>query len=45
VSYGGEEVAAKYKGAGMGPLLRMEGQKSPHENKQGQLHQTSQGAG
>lgn len=45
VSYGGEDVAEKYKGAGMGPLLRMEGQKTPHEDKQGTLHKESQGPG
>ena len=45
LSYGGEEVAAKHTGAGMGPLLRMEGEKTPKEPKQGKLHQQSQGAG
>lgn len=45
VSYGGEEVAEKYKGAGMGPLLRMEGEQTQKEPKIGKLHQTSQGPG
>ena len=46
VSYGGEEVAEKYHGAGMGPVLRMEGERTPtHEPKQGPLHKTSQGPG
>lgn len=45
VSYGGEEVAAKHQGAGMGPVLRMEGEKTPHEAKQGLLHKESQGPG
>lgn len=45
VSYGGEEVAEKYRGAGMGPLLRMEGQKTPQEAKIGPLHKESVGAG
>lgn len=45
VSYGGEEVAEKYRGAGMGPLLRMEGEQITQEPKVGMLHQASQGPG
>ncbi|XP_041350142.1 uncharacterized protein LOC121369248 [Gigantopelta aegis] len=39
----GSEVAAKHTGEGMGPLLRMEGEKSPKEPKIGKLHQESEG--
>ena len=45
VGYGGEEVAARHTGAGMGPIMRMEGERSPMEPRQGMLHQQSQGAG
>lgn len=43
VSYGGQDNLDKAQGAGMGPLLRMEGNKTPREPKQGRLHQESQG--
>ncbi|KAL3848036.1 hypothetical protein ACJMK2_018919 [Sinanodonta woodiana] len=45
VKYGAEEVAAKHTGAGMGPLLRMELEKTPREPKFGKLHQESQDVG
>ncbi|XP_046557502.1 uncharacterized protein LOC124266758 [Haliotis rubra] len=40
---GGEEVAVKHKGAGMGPVLRMEEKRSPKEIKISSLHQQSEG--
>ncbi|XP_071084594.1 uncharacterized protein [Haliotis cracherodii] len=40
---GGEEVAVKHKGAGMGPLLRMEEKRSPKDIKISSLHQQSEG--
>lgn len=43
VSYGGQDNLDKAQGAGMGPLMRMEGNKTPKEPKQGKLHQESQG--
>lgn len=45
VSYGGQDNLEKAQGAGMGPLMRMEGDKSPREVRQGKLHQESQGGG
>jgi len=42
---GGDVVAEKHTGANMGPLLRMEGQKTPHDPKISRLHQVSEGAG
>ncbi|XP_076453543.1 uncharacterized protein LOC143288794 [Babylonia areolata] len=45
VSYGGQDNLEKAQGADMGPLMRMEGAKSPREVKQGKLHQESQGGG
>jgi len=42
---GGDAVAEKHQGKGMGPLLRLEGKKSAREVKQGKLHQTSTGSG
>ncbi|WAR27428.1 hypothetical protein MAR_013132, partial [Mya arenaria] len=42
---GGDVVAERHNGAGMGPLLRMEGQRTQQEGKTGVLHQESQGAG
>lgn len=45
VSYGGQENLDKAQGAGMGPILRMEGSKTPKEAKQGRLHQESIGGG
>ncbi|XP_069104792.1 uncharacterized protein [Argopecten irradians] len=45
VSYGGEEVAEKYKGAGMGPLLRQEDEHYYQEPKVSKLHQASEGPG
>lgn len=42
---GGEEVAERHMGAGMGPLMRMEGQRTPHEPKISRLHQKSEGPG
>lgn len=45
VSYGGEEVAEKYQGKGMGPILRMEGQQVESEPKISKLHQESNGPG
>ncbi|XP_033761003.1 uncharacterized protein LOC117342844 [Pecten maximus] len=45
VSYGGEEVAEKYKGAGMGPLLRQEEEAYYQEPKVSRLHQASEGPG
>ena len=39
----GSEVAARHTGEGMGPLLRMEGEKTPKEMKIGKLHQESEG--
>lgn len=38
---GGGDVAEKHKGNGMGPLMRLEGQKSHRDPKQGKLHMTS----
>ncbi|KAK7090723.1 uncharacterized protein [Littorina saxatilis] len=43
VSYGGHENLDKAQGADMGPLLRMEGNKTPKEPRQRTLHQESQG--
>jgi len=40
---GGDAVAEKHQGKGMGPLMRLEGQKTPREPKVGRLHQTSKG--
>lgn len=45
VYYGGEEVAEKYKGAGMGPLLRMEEGPSHQDPRISKLHQASEGPG
>ncbi|XP_005108192.1 uncharacterized protein LOC101847611 [Aplysia californica] len=42
---GGEEVAEKHRGEQMGPLMRLEGNKTPREPKVGRLHQTSTGSG
>lgn len=42
---GGDEVAVKHQGKGMGPLMRQEGTKTPREPKIGKLHQTSKGGG
>ena len=45
VGLGGDEVASKHMGAGMGPLLRMEGEAVQTEGKAGKLHQVSDGPG
>ncbi|XP_055867727.1 uncharacterized protein LOC106057156 isoform X1 [Biomphalaria glabrata] len=42
---GAEEIAEKHKGEKMGPLMRLEGTKTPREPKQGRLHQQSVGSG
>lgn len=42
---GAEEIAEKHKGERMGPLMRLEGTKTPREPKQGRLHQESTGSG
>ncbi|RUS89952.1 hypothetical protein EGW08_002304 [Elysia chlorotica] len=42
---GAEEIADKHKGEGMGPLMRLEGKKTPREPKISRLHQTSDGGG
>ncbi|XP_059144471.1 uncharacterized protein LOC131931659 [Physella acuta] len=42
---GAEEIADKHKGERMGPLMRLEGTKTPREPKQGRLHQVSAGSG
>ncbi|PVD18464.1 hypothetical protein C0Q70_21013 [Pomacea canaliculata] len=45
VGLGGQDNLEKAQGAGMGPILRMEGNKTPHEPKIGRLHQESQDGG
>lgn len=45
VSYGGEEVAEKYRGAGMGAVLRQEEREPDLEPKYSRLHQASEGPG
>ncbi|BFZ06086.1 hypothetical protein BsWGS_09125 [Bradybaena similaris] len=42
---GGEEIAEKHKGEQMGPILRLEGKKTPKEPKMRRLHQVSTGSG
>ncbi|GFO22800.1 hypothetical protein PoB_004930500 [Plakobranchus ocellatus] len=42
---GADEIADKHKGEGMGPLMRLEGKKTPREPKISRLHQTSDGGG
>lgn len=45
LGFGGEEIADKHKGENMGPLMRLEGKKTPREPKVSRLHQTSNGGG
>ncbi|KAK7477129.1 hypothetical protein BaRGS_00031615, partial [Batillaria attramentaria] len=45
VAYGGQDNLDKAQGTDMGPILRMEGTKTPKEVKQGKLHQESHGGG
>lgn len=45
VSHSGQKNLEKASGADMGPLLRMEGTKTPREPKQGVLHRESEGGG
>ncbi|GFR82964.1 hypothetical protein ElyMa_004111800, partial [Elysia marginata] len=42
---GADEIAEKHKGEKMGPLMRLEGKKTPREPKISRLHQTSNGGG
>uniref|UniRef100_A0A0B7BVR3 Uncharacterized protein n=1 Tax=Arion vulgaris TaxID=1028688 RepID=A0A0B7BVR3_9EUPU len=42
---GAEEIAEKHNGERMGPLMRLEGTKTPREPKVGSLHQESTGSG
>ncbi|KAH9488318.1 hypothetical protein Btru_063772 [Bulinus truncatus] len=42
---GADEIADRHKGERMGPLMRLEGTKTPREPKVGRLHQQSQNGG
>ncbi|CAG5123873.1 unnamed protein product [Candidula unifasciata] len=42
---GGEEIAEKHKGEQMGPIMRLEGKRTPKEPKISRLHQESTGSG
>ena len=45
VYYEGQDIQEKSQGKGMGPLLRLEGQRSEREPKISKLHQRSEGPG